>query len=210
MLMTADGLRGGPSDAVSEQMLAEAEQAARQLIAGCSLEELPHLAAWREAYRAFGAKPQRTRPSVEALLRRLDTAELPRVDRITDVYNAISISHLIPMGGENRAAYVGAPRLVRADGSEPFDTTAHGELAVEQPSPGEVIWCDDAGVTCRRWNWRQCRRTALTEKTRNAYFVLDRLPPYPEDRLLAAVQDLEQRILQLCPSAKVTHEVLRA
>ena len=113
MLMTADGLRGGPSDAVSEQMLAEAEQAARQLIAGCSLEELPHLAAWREAYRAFGAKPQRTRPSVEALLRRLDTAELPRVDRITDVYNAISISHLIPMGGENRAAYLGAPRLVR-------------------------------------------------------------------------------------------------
>jgi len=135
MLMTADGLRGGPSDAASEEILAGAERAARQLIAGHSLDELPHLAAWREAYRAFGAKPKRTRPSVEALIRRLDPAGLPRIDRITDVYNAISISHLMPVGGENRDAYTGAPRLVRADGSEPFDTSAQGEAA-GPPRPG--------------------------------------------------------------------------
>jgi DNA/RNA-binding domain of Phe-tRNA-synthetase-like protein len=208
MLMTADGLRGGPSDAVSEQMLAEAEQAARQLIAGCSLEELPHLAAWREAYRAFGAKPQRTRPSVEALLRRLDTAELPRVDRITDVYNAISISHLIPMGGENRAAYVGAPRLVRADGREPFDTTAHGELAVEQPSPGEVIWCDDAGVTCRRWNWRQCTRTRITPEVSSVVFILDVLDPVTDEGLQSAANALEAALFRLSPHASVQRRLL--
>jgi DNA/RNA-binding domain of Phe-tRNA-synthetase-like protein len=33
--------------------------------------------SWREAYRAFGAKPQRTRNSLEALLRRVETG-LPR------------------------------------------------------------------------------------------------------------------------------------
>ncbi|MBG6067005.1 hypothetical protein [Micromonospora ureilytica] len=43
----------------------------------------------------FGAKPQRTRNRLEALLRRM-AAGLPRVNRITDVYNAVSITHGIP------------------------------------------------------------------------------------------------------------------
>ena len=49
--------------------------------------EVPHVAAWREAYRAFGAKPQRTRNNLEALPRRAASG-LPRVNRLTDLYNA--------------------------------------------------------------------------------------------------------------------------
>ena len=45
-----------------------AEAAAAGARATAPVEELPHVAAWREAYRAFGAKPQRTRNSLEALL----------------------------------------------------------------------------------------------------------------------------------------------
>ena len=36
-----------------------------------------------------------------------------------------------------------------------------GEPVTEHPEPGEVVWLDANGVTCRRWNWRQCTRTAL-------------------------------------------------
>ena len=107
-------------------------------LAGRAPEELEHLAQWREAYRAFGAKPQRTRPSVEALLRRLG-AGLPRVDRITDAYNAVSVAHLLPVGGEARDAYVGPARLVRAAGDEPFDTTDSGAAVIEHPEVGEVV-----------------------------------------------------------------------
>jgi DNA/RNA-binding domain of Phe-tRNA-synthetase-like protein len=209
MLMTADGLRGGPGDAASEQILAAAERTARQLADGHSPEELPHLAAWREAYRAFGAKPKRTRPSVEALLRRLgDPAGLPRIDRITDVYNAISISHLMPIGGEDRAAYVGAPRLIRADGGEPFDITDHGNVAVEHPSPGEVIWCDDTGVTCRRWNWRQCMRTRITAETTSAVFILDALDPVSADDLNSAANALEAALRALSPDASIQRRLI--
>jgi hypothetical protein len=44
-----------------------------------------------------------------------------------------------------------APLLV---GEEPFDAVANGETVAEYPEAGEVVWRDDAGVTCRRWNWR--------------------------------------------------------
>lgn len=181
ILVEADGLRPGPSDVASEAALLAAETAAIERLAGRQAGDVPEVVAWREAYRSFGAKPQRTRPSVEALLRRLDTG-LPRIDRLTDVYNAVSIAHLLPVGGEDLSNYVGPPVLTRAVGDESFDTTAVGEAVVEHPEPGEVIWRDDAGVTCRRWNWRQCTRTRLTGATTHAVFILDWLPAEHDDQ----------------------------
>ena len=135
----------------------------------------PHVAAWREAYRSFGAKPQRTRNSLEALLRRAASG-LPRVNRLTDIYNAVSVLHQVPLGGEDLTRYSGAPRLLRATGTEPFDTVADGAEVIEHPEPGEVVWCDDAGVTCRRWNWRQGRRTQLARRHHHSA-VHPRRPP---------------------------------
>ena len=203
LLLTAEDLRPGPSDDVSERILAAAEARARETLAGRPPEQLPHPAAWRDAYRAFGAKPQRTRPSVEALLRRLDPDGLPRVDRVTDVYNAVSIAHLLPIGGEDLAAYAGPIRLVRAVGDEHFDTTAGGEPVVEHPDAGEVVWRDDVGVTCRRWNWRQGLRTRITTSTTHAVFVLDALEPMDDDALTAAADALTDGLLALSPDAVV-------
>src|SRR3954469_12571321 len=208
LLVTADGLVGGPGDEVSEPILAEAEATARAQLGGRPPEQLPHPAAWREAYRAFGAKPQRTRPSVEALLRRLDPDGLPRIDRITDVYNAVSIAHLIPIGGEDRAAYAGPPRLVRATGAENFDTTAGGAPAVEHPEAGEVVWCDDAGVTCRRWNWRQGTRTRITTGTTSAVFILDALAPLTDAAVHAAADALTDALLAVSPDATINRRLI--
>lgn len=106
-----DGLTPGPSDDDSDALLRKAEQAARQALTGIPVEEIPHVAAWRDCYRSFGAKPQRTRNSVEALLRRVESG-LPRVNRLTDIYNAISVLHQLPVGGEDLNRYVGSPQLI--------------------------------------------------------------------------------------------------
>ena len=150
LLLAVDGIVPRPSDDESDALLQTAETAARTALDSQPVDQLPHVAAWREAYRAFGAKPQRTRNSVEALLRRAGGAGLPRVNRLTDLYNAVSVLHQLPLGGEDLNCYAGSPRLARATGAEPFDTTAEGAPVVEHPDVGEVVWCDDAGVTCRR------------------------------------------------------------
>lgn len=69
LLLAVDGMTPGPTDGHSEALLRRAEAAAAGLLAEVPVEELPHVAAWRQAYRAFGAKPQRTRNSLEALTR---------------------------------------------------------------------------------------------------------------------------------------------
>ncbi|GLW64588.1 hypothetical protein Arub01_28320 [Actinomadura rubrobrunea] len=198
LAMTAEGLRNGPGDDESATWLAAAAERA--------VPDDPHVAAWREAYRAFGAKPQRTRPSVDALLRRVDA--LPAINKVVDAYNAVSVEYALPIGGEDLDAYRGAARLVRARGDEPFDTVVRGEPAVEHPDEGEVVWRDDAGVTCRRWNWRQCVRTRITESTKNALFLLERLEPYPLDRLREAGEELAARLRAVSPDVRIATRLI--
>lgn len=201
LLVVAEGLSPGPSDEATDKLLRAAEDAARAAVGGRAAADLPQIADWRAAYQAFGAKPNRTRPSVEALVRRAE-AGLPRIDRITDVYNAVSVRHLIPVGGEDLARYTGPARLVRAEGHEPFDTVRAGEQVVQHPEPGEVIWRDEAGVTCRCWNWRQCARTRITGATVTAVFVLDGLATLGQDGLAAAEQELTETLATVHPGVR--------
>jgi len=209
MLLAVDGIVPGRSDQASDALFQAAEVAARKALDGRPADQLPHVAAWREAYRAFGAKPKRTRNSLEALLRRAESG-LPRVNRLTDLYNAISVLHQIPLGGEDLTRYAGPPRLIRADGTEPFDTVADGIAVTEYPDPGEVVWCDDAGVTCRRWNWRQARRTQLRDDTTTALFILDALDPVTDQALHAAADDLTEHLTRLGPGVRAVRRLIAA
>ena len=172
-VVIAEGVRNGPSDDASERLLAAAEQAARESGLERAADD-PRIAAWRAVFSEFGSKPSRYPCSAESLLARVLKGEpLPRINALVDTYNAVSLKYAIPVGGEDLDQLVGDLRLVRAE-------------------DGEVVWRDDVGVTCRRWNWRQEPRTRLTEATRNAFFVFDQIPP--QQALDAAVQELTEHI----------------
>ncbi|MBT2368150.1 cytoplasmic protein [Streptomyces sp. ISL-10] len=201
----ARGLVNGPSSEDSSALLDDAARRLAVRLDGRAPHEDPHMAAWRAAYTAFGSKPSRTRNSAEALARRaLADGELPRINALVDLYNAISVAHLIPVGGEDTDRIAGAMRLVRATGQEPFHTVAGGTESVVRPEAGEVVWCDEEGVTCRRWNWRQGVRTRLTEDTVNALFLLEGMAPATGGELGAAAAELAEGLEKLSPGAQVT------
>ena len=106
LLVVVTGVRAGPTDSASDAALRRAEERTRARLAGAPPESLPQIVAWRDAFLGFGVKPRAARSSVEALVRRVD-AGLPRIDRLTDLYNAVSVEHLIPVGGEDLDAYTG-------------------------------------------------------------------------------------------------------
>lgn len=199
----AHGLVNGPSTADSSALLDEAARRLAGRLDGRAPHEDAHMAAWRAAYTAFGAKPSRTRNSAEALAKRaLADGGLPRINVLVDVYNAISVAHLIPVGGEDLDLVKGGMRLVRATGTEEFVTASAGERIVEHPDAGEVVWCDDEGVTCRRWNWRQGPRTRLTEESVNAIFLLEGMGP--DAGLEAAGAELAELLEKFSPGARIT------
>ena len=185
LILLADDIANGPSDDASSAVLDGAEQHLRARGLTRPADD-PHIAAWRAAFSAFGAKPSKYPCSAEALASRvLKGGTLPRVNVLVDLYNAVSVRALTPVGGEDLDHLRGALRLAIANGDEPFD--GHDGT----PRPGEIVWRDDAGVTCRRWNWRQGVRTRLTEASTRAFFVFDRLPGLDENQLDDAASQLE-------------------
>ena len=141
------------------------------------------------------------RPDYRALLLAADGIVPGPGDRDSDA---------LLQAAQDLTRYAGPPRLVRAAGDEPFDTVAAGLAVTEHPEAGEVVWRDAAGVTCRRWNWRQARRTQLRENTTTALFILDALDPVTGQALHAAADDLTARLARLGPDVRSARRLIAA
>lgn len=211
LVIYAEGIRNGPTDTASDAYLRDAEEHQRKALTSDHLPLHPHIAAWRKMYSSFGLKPNKYPCSAEALLKRvLKDQNLPRINRLVDFYNAVSVRYVLPLGGEDWDQIESDVVLKESSGTEPFIARVNHEEVTTYPEPGEIIWADRAGVTCRAWNWRQGHRTMLTEATRNAYFVFDRLAPLPMADLRRAESDLTRVLREEARAAQVWSETFGA
>jgi DNA/RNA-binding domain of Phe-tRNA-synthetase-like protein len=152
-----------------DALIAERETAARAQWAATELSQIPGVAAWRAAYKGFGIKQTRYRSSVERLVKNvLAGRPLARVNAFVDLYNAVSLAHVLPLGADD-LAQVTPPLAFRyaREGDSFVDMAEEGEEP-EAPKVGEVVYADAAHVLCRRWNWRQDARSLITPATRRA------------------------------------------
>jgi DNA/RNA-binding domain of Phe-tRNA-synthetase-like protein len=188
IVVDASGVRNGPSSGDSLGPLREAEARARRRLGDRPPSALPEIAAWRAAMSAFGCKPSRYTCSAEALLKRVARGdELPAINHLVDLYNAISVAYVLPLGGEDVERVRGDVVLMPAVGDEEFD-------GGDPPAPGEIVWRDDLGVTCRAWNWRQGVRTRITETSTHAYFLIEAIEQEGASSLAQAAQELCARL----------------
>jgi len=162
-----------------------------------TLSQNPKIAPWRAAYSSFGAKPKKYKCSVEALMRRAIKGEqLQHISKIVDLYNALSLKHILPMGGDDIDNIDGNVVLKIADGTEKFVPLLSEE--VENPHEGEVVYSDDKDVLCRRWNWRECDKSKMTEATKNVILYAEGLPPVTREEVETAVGELGEMVKKHC------------
>src|SRR3954471_12514995 len=194
----------------SEEILAllrYEESRVRETFAAQPVPEHPRIAPWREAYRKFGAKPKDLPPSIENLVRRVAKGHaLPPINPLVDLYNTVSLRYLLPAGGEDLDRTQGDILLTLAGEAEP-PVKLLGEPEARPPYPGEVIYKDDLGAICRRWNWKEADRTKLTPQTRRAIFVLEGLPPVGAEEIGEATENLAAMIHLYC-DASILFDVL--
>jgi DNA/RNA-binding domain of Phe-tRNA-synthetase-like protein len=179
------------------EMLRRAEESVRARVTIEQIAEEPRIKAWRDAYRAFGAKPAEFRSSVEAMARRaLRGDELPAINALVDIGNIISLRHLIPAGGHAIDVLKRDIELRFATGEEEF--VPFGTNDVEQPLPGEVIFVEGSVVLTRRWTWRQANHTLTLPETRAIEFNVDGLPPVTKDEIREACEEVADLIDRFC------------
>jgi len=73
-----------------------------------------------------------------------------------------------------------------------------GDKEARAPEAGEVMYKDDNGAICRRWNWREADRTKLTPGTTDAFFVIEALPSVDAQMVETAAHELAGLIEKYC------------
>ena len=180
------------------KLLRGAEAALPAKFGSTPVIEHPYIATWREAYRRFGVKPKDYPSSVENLTRRiLNGATIGHINNLVSLYNTISLRYILPVGGEDVDKIVGDVLLTQAGDDEPA-VFLLGEKEARPPRAGEIIYKDEAGAICRRWNWKEADRTKLTQETQNAFLVIEALPPVPRDTVQTAIRELADGVKQYC------------
>lgn len=177
-------------DSYFQELLHQASQKAQDFIQEDSFTENDVIKEWREGFTKFKTK-KGARSSIEALLKRVSQGrEFHPINPLVDLYNSISLSYGLPCGGEDVDCIVGDMHLGKAKGGEAFFP-----LGAEEDSPAlpeEMIYFDEEGAICRNLNWREAKRTMLTEKTKHAVLVIEAINETQKERALEAAQALGQ------------------
>ncbi|MCC6147700.1 MAG: hypothetical protein IT308_09055 [Anaerolineaceae bacterium] len=191
------GVRNGDSPPELISLLREAEASVRERLTLETLLENPRIASWREAYRAFGAKPSEFRPSMEAMARRvLRGQELPSISALVDIGNIFSLRWMTPSGGHAMDTLMQDIELRLATGEEIFLPFDAGEA--EHPNPGEVVFVEGDAVLTRRWTWRQSSHTLMLPFTTAVEYNVDGLPPVQRKEVERICEELARLIQKFC------------
>jgi DNA/RNA-binding domain of Phe-tRNA-synthetase-like protein len=188
-IVVGSGIVNAPSSPGLVQALRDQEAVVRQ---GIGAED-PRLVAWRDAFQAVGIKPNKFRPSIDALSRRvINGGELPSISTLVDIGTILSLRHVLPCGAHSLNDVKSGLELRRADGTEQF--TPFGTDAVETIPQGEIIFADGNVVATSKWAWRQASHTIITPDTTAFELNIDALGIISDDDLAAAVADAQAMI----------------
>jgi DNA/RNA-binding domain of Phe-tRNA-synthetase-like protein len=206
----AVGVTNGPSPVDLVEAFRAEQAAVLTRIGSTPLSELPSIAAWRRAFRAFGVDPTAYRSAAEALLRRLTKqGSIPTINTLVDIGNLVAIRHALPVAVFDQHAMTGGTTVRFATGEETFTDLGSGER--ESPERGEVIFVDEAGIVCaRRWCWRQSAESASGPTTTEILVTVEGHHDGAADDIATAVADLEALIGRYAGSATMSSGLVNA
>jgi DNA/RNA-binding domain of Phe-tRNA-synthetase-like protein len=182
--------------AESPDLLAEIEAYAREVrerFGGGPSGDVPGAADARDLYKALGLDPTKTRPSNEALLRRVLKGEaLYRVNTLVDALNLASLRHQLPFGLYDAARLAPPVVLRRGAEGEGYDGIRKARVNVE----GRPVLVDREGPFGNPTS--DSARAMITLETTGALVVAYAPASFTTTRLQRVIEDTEALLVRHC------------
>jgi DNA/RNA-binding domain of Phe-tRNA-synthetase-like protein len=164
--LTLTGYRAGPTPSALDRLMQIREEEIRQQWAGATAGSIPELQVARRLYRAAGLDPTRTRPSSEALVRRILRGDpLPRINAAVDLCNLSAISYFLPIGLYDAGKIVQPIRARLGQDHEHYEGLGKPRVNLH----GRFCLVDAHGPFGNPSS--DSRRTAVDQTTRNLLWV---------------------------------------
>ncbi|AAY80948.1 B3/4 domain-containing protein [Sulfolobus acidocaldarius] len=149
------------------------------------LKENTIIRAYRDFYWKIGIDPTKTRPSGEALRRRISrNGSIPRINNIVDIGNLVSADTLVPIGIYDKARFQYPIYLKLSSGGELF--YAIGRSEPEKIDPNIPILVDSKGVVMHIYPHRDSTLTNVIETTKDVLIVSAGVKGVNEDLVILA------------------------
>lgn len=162
-----------------------------------NLKDIPSVRAYRDFFWRIGLDPTKSRPSAEALIRRILLGKQPpKINTFVDSLNIASIKSEIAIGSFDADKIVGDKIVIRyACEGEEF----HG-IGMDKPviMRGYEIVLSDNGGLIAIYPYRDSERTKITEKTRRAILVFCGVPGVGINMLNRAMGIAVDLIVRFC------------
>ena len=157
----------------------------------------------RDLYRRIGIEPTKTRPSSEALLRRvIKEKPLYQINSIVDTGNYCSIKFLLPIGLYDLSKIKGSVILRKGKSGEEFQGIRKDMIHVG----GRYILADQIGPFGNPSS--DSIRTSIELSTKDLLFVIYAPFNYPDNELNIHIKLVEQKILQYNQGILINHSII--
>ena len=83
-----------------------------------------------------------------------------------------------------------------------------GSDKAEPPLAGEIAYYDEEGVICRCWNWRDGKRTEVTDNTTIEFIAMECIEPNRVGELQEAVDKLASLLTQYVGAEVINKQII--
>ena len=166
--------------------------------------DVPGAADARALYKALGLDPTKTRPSSEALLRRVLKGEaLYRINTLVDAMNLCSLRAQLPFGLYDRDRIEPPAVLRKGTAGESYAGIRKADVNVE----GRPVLADARGAFGNPTS--DSARTMVTLETRSALVTVYAPSSFNEARLTDILKETETTLTRFCGGTGTDRRVVR-
>jgi len=200
--LEAEGARLGALPTEFESECRRLSERLETLYSGKSPADIPGVAETRAMFHRLDIDPTKTRPSSEALLRRvLQGKGVPRVNALVDVCNLCSLEHQLPLGLYDRDRVRGPIRVRVGAEDEGYAGIRKNWVHLA----GRMLLADEDGPFGAPT--ADSRRTAIVEATRNILVIVF-APPDRHAVMSTALEQLAAGLTRYCDARVVAVRVV--
>lgn len=190
-VVVAKGIDNSKQYPKIEKLLQESIAIAEKKFLDKRVKEDESIIPYRDAFTKLEINSNKFQCSVEAMFTRISKGkQLPTINPLVDLNNAISLKYTLPMGTHDLSKSDLDIEMRYANEKDTF--TPMGSEEVETPDNNEVIYAVGNQVRTRRWTWRQSNEGKIDENTSYVFFPIDGFKGFNDDKVNEAIEELNK------------------
>lgn len=202
-IVVAKGIDNSKKYPIIDQFLDESIKVAESNFLDKKVKEDERIIPYREAFQKLDINPNKYQCSVEAMFTRISKGkQLPHINPLVDLNNAISLKYTLPMGTHDLSRSDEDIEMRFATPEDKF--VPMFETEEDNPEVGEVVYAVGNTVRTRRWTWRQGDEGRIDENTNYVFFPIDGFKGFNDDAVNKAIEELNNTLKEVFNCETIT------